>query len=419
MKDTTSYKCPSCGGSLAFSPIKQKMVCDYCASSFNPDIFKNEGKNIAQNEWGKIEEDMKAYNCTSCAAQLISEKLSLITLCPYCGNNSILEHKFAGTLRPDYIIPFEITKDEALKELEKHYKKHRLLLKPGFVKNSKVQEVIGMYVPFWLYSGDVLVDGDFFVMHKGNGFVKIKTNANIALDNIAVDGSQKMPNNYMDSIEPYDFLYMKEFSGAYITGFLAEKFDVNENDSSIRAQNRASNTAIHAIECSFSNYPQQNDLQLEMNKSKFAFTPYYASAGDTRKTFDLKPKYALAPVWLISTIANNKRYLYAVNAQTGKTAGDLPASILKRFLLAAILVPLTVLALIINLFLGLLTAILSFVFIFEPFKKTKEKSFAIGNINYNKTKISEPTEIINISKSMFDIAKKRRKQEEKNKELAL
>ena len=39
-----------------------------------------------------------------------------------------------------------------------------------------------------------------------------------------------------------------------------------------------------------------------------------------------KVRYALFPVWLLSTKWNGKNFLFAMNAQTGKMVGDLPVS---------------------------------------------------------------------------------------------
>ena len=37
-----------------------------------------------------------------------------------------------------------------------------------------------------------------------------------------------------------------------------------------------------------------------------------------------KAKYALFPIWLMSTTWNNQNYLFAMNGQTGKFVGNLP-----------------------------------------------------------------------------------------------
>jgi hypothetical protein len=40
---------------------------------------------------------------------------------------------------------------------------------------------------------------------------------------------------------------------------------------------------------------------------------------------DGKTSYALYPVWLLNTTWNGKKYTFAMNGQTGKFVGDLPA----------------------------------------------------------------------------------------------
>ena len=52
-------------------------------------------------------------------------------------------------------------------------------------------------------------------------------------------------------------------------------------------------------------------------------------------------KYALLPVWLLSTKWNDQNYLFAMNGQTGKMVGDIPYSKKKAVLLWIVLFVIT------------------------------------------------------------------------------
>lgn len=53
----------------------------------------------------------------------------------------------------------------------------------------------------------------------------------MTFEKVPVDASSKMPDDHMDSIEPYDYKKLKPFSTAYLPGYLADKFDVTVEQS--------------------------------------------------------------------------------------------------------------------------------------------------------------------------------------------
>jgi len=115
-----------------------------------------------------------------------------------------------------------------------------------------------------------------------------------------------MPDDYMDSLEPFDYGELKPFSTAYLPGFLADKYDVSVEDSQTRADERCAES-----------------LALELNKTVIG----YETVSEVRREIDVnrgEAHYALLPVWLLNTKWNGKGYLFAMNGQTGKMVGDLP-----------------------------------------------------------------------------------------------
>ena len=128
----------------------------------------------------------------------------------------------------------------------------------------------------------------------------------LAFEKIPVDGSEKMPDEHMDSIEPYDYSELKPFSTAYLPGFLADKFDVTAEDSRQRADSRCAGTLRSALEKTVSGYET-------------------CSARESNTTIKRgKVHYALMPVWMLNTKWRGKDFLFAMNGQTGKLVGDLP-----------------------------------------------------------------------------------------------
>ena len=128
----TNYQCPACTGPLRFDELSGKLQCDYCESSFTvqevEDLFREKNEKAEQqplertdedSEWGEDAERMRAYNCPSCGAELICEETTAATSCPYCGNPTIVPGQFSGSKRPVSIIPFKVTKEQAIAEYDK------------------------------------------------------------------------------------------------------------------------------------------------------------------------------------------------------------------------------------------------------------------------------------------------------------
>jgi len=115
-----------------------------------------------------------------------------------------------------------------------------------------------------------------------------------------------MSDAHMDAIEPYDYSQLKPFSVSYLPGFLADKYDVTVENSRQRADLRCENSFDSALRATILGYDsciqQRRNVQLERGKVH----------------------YALLPVWLMHVKWEGKDYLFAVNGQTGKLAGDLP-----------------------------------------------------------------------------------------------
>ncbi len=335
----TNYKCPACAAPLHFAEDSGKLQCDYCGSIYEVEEIEalyaeqNEkaaaakeaadAKGDAFSEWDAAmqgedwdPQGMKAYECPSCGAQLVCDETTAATSCPYCGNPTIIPGQFKGMKRPDYVLPFKLNKEAAVQALKQHYTK-KFLLPNAFKSENHLEEVKGVYVPFWLFDtvvdadvrfqgirshthregDDRVTDTEYFVVCR-EGLVKF--------ERVPADGSSKMPDEFMDSIEPFDYSELKPFSEAYLPGFLADKYDVDSLEAVGRADGRCRQSAYELIQKTVKGYDSLNIIHKHLNLQ-------HADV-----------KYALMPVWVLSTKWNDQNFLFAMNGQTGKFVGDLP-----------------------------------------------------------------------------------------------
>ena len=336
----TNYQCPACTAPLHFSASTGKLVCDFCGSSYDVKeieaLYAKKDAAAAQSfaaaeargpapervyaaapgeTWDPA--SMRAYSCPSCGAQILCDATTAATSCPYCGNPSIVPGNLTGLLKPRYILPFRLEKEAAVAALKKHCK-GKLLLPKAFTRHNHIEELQGVYVPFWLFDGDAegritykassstsYRDGDYEVTETRH--YDVLRSGSMAFEKVPVDGSSKMPDDYMDSIEPYDYSELTDFSTAYLPGYLAEKYDVDAAAAEETANGRCAGTVEDKLSETVVGYDsvqiEDEEIQVQQDRAQ----------------------YALLPVWMLTTRWKDRNYLFAMNGQTGKMVGDLPA----------------------------------------------------------------------------------------------
>lgn len=323
------FKCPCCDGAIEFDSTVQKMKCPYCDTEFEMEALQAYDESLrevqdsmnwdtaAGTEWQPGERDgLRVYTCRTCGGEIVADETTGATECPFCGNPVVMTGQFAGDLKPDLVIPFKVDKKAAVAALNKHYEGKKLLPKV-FRDQNHIQEVKGLYVPVWLF--DAEADAQVFykatrVRHWSDSQYNYSETTHYAVTragglgfrNVPVDGSTKMDDAMMESIEPYDLSAAVDFQTAYLSGFLADKYDVDAETSVQRANERIKRSTEEAFADTVMGYstviPVSSAVELQNGKAR----------------------YALLPVWILNTQWNGQKFTFAVNGQTGKTVGDLP-----------------------------------------------------------------------------------------------
>ncbi|MDR1790202.1 MAG: hypothetical protein LBR20_00800 [Propionibacteriaceae bacterium] len=324
------YKCPNCGGAISFDATAQQMKCPYCESTFDvqaliqhdkllsqpqPDESVNFGYEEQQYADGELA-GMVVYSCTSCGGEIVGSEVMGATSCPFCGNPVVVTSKFSGDLRPDAVIPFKLTKEQALAALKQHYLGKKLLPKV-FKDQNHLDEIKGIYVPYWLFDADAVADlayhattvstwSDSDNIYTRTSHYSVLRAGALGFNLVPMDGSSRMDDAMMESIEPFDFSQAVDFQTAYLAGFFADRYDVTAEQAQTHVADRVVNSTASAFRRTVSGY---------------------ASVTTERQSIQLqngKVRYALLPVWVLSTSWEGNAYTFAMNGQTGKFVGDLP-----------------------------------------------------------------------------------------------
>lgn len=311
-----TIKCPHCGASLKYDPSSQDLFCDACGSFITKDqiTIKEEPDEMTyetvdtydgSDDSGE-QMECKLYHCKSCGAELIINGVESATFCAYCGQPTIVFDRISKQRKPSYIVPFTVTKEEALATIRKKIDSGRYI--PDGIKHFKVDMLRGIYVPFWLF------DVKYHDFQKLSGKVRSGKNTHTyhylregeaQFENITVDASKSFADNSSQRLEPYDLHAMKDFEIAYLSGFYAdcsdESMEVMKHTATMRAKQLFDAEIAKTIKAS--------DIKIESSVPQ-------SSVEDAT--------YVMLPAWFMVFHQGSETYTILVNGQTGKMVGALP-----------------------------------------------------------------------------------------------
>ena len=331
-----SKKCPGCGGNLIFDVEIGSLICRSCGNLYNPSTMEMNGSLGIENpeqEYGVNDEidyqdkGNKKIVCNSCGSQIVTDANTAATICPFCGSPTLVTRRLTRQFRPDALIPFTITKEQAKKAYYDHVTSVRHVPK-AFSSKATIDKMTGIYVPFWLVSADVKMDiggWTHTVMDGSKYYDPLKQEANrnhsvdipvdgtveFSLANVPFDGSRKISDRLMEACEPFDLSKLVPYNASYLSGWLAEKYDSQPKDMYERIKNRLD------IYC--------HEVAEKVNfEDTDAFT--YNSSYTSIDYKNYRVIYCLLPIWFLNINYNDRRYQYAVNGQTGEASGQAPTT---------------------------------------------------------------------------------------------
>ena len=324
------FKCPCCDGAIEFDTGSQKMKCPYCDTEFEVEALKAYGidlqsetqddmnwRNAPGTQW-QVDETtgLHTYVCESCGGEIVGDANMAATACPFCDNPVVMKGQFIGDLKPDLVIPFKLDKKAAKEALKRHYAGKRLLPKV-FKDENHLDEIKGVYVPFWLFEADAQASirykatrvrswSDSRYYYTETQHYHVSRGGTLGFQAVPVDGSSKLADDLMESVEPFSLADAVPFNAAYLAGYMADRYDVDAEQSISRANERIKKSTADAFASTATGYstliPVSTGIQLQNSRAQ----------------------YALYPVWLLNTTWRGEKYTFAMNGQTGKMVGNLP-----------------------------------------------------------------------------------------------
>lgn len=334
---TTIYNCPCCGAPLAYSGESGKLECASCGNGYALESIDalngQEQSNISFDmpEKGFDAQDaqvMRAYTCENCGAELMTDETTTATECPYCGSPTVLPAQIEGGVKPEYVLPFRVTKEQAAESFHRYFKGKRLMPNIFLSTKNRIAEMRKLYVPYWLFDCDADAEMVFDAEKthtERNGEWEIKTTehymvrraGSMGFDAIPVDGSQKLDDKIGESLEPYELEAAVPFQPAVLAGAMADHADVDAESCRARAVERVEYSVEQALRNTVSNYSRVSVRRKSIQSHGGKITP------------------VLMPVWIITTEkmedGKKKIYTFAINGQTGQLTCDVKPDAKKSF----------------------------------------------------------------------------------------
>lgn len=349
--------CKNCGRPITFDPYSQKLSCDFCGSKFTPGSVREYGQELAEDIVPERVEDKElmdcyVYHCSSCGGEVIVNGTEASTTCIYCGSPSVVFSRISKQRRPDCIIPFKITKEEALDEVRKRFKKGIFI--PKRIKRFKTEDVRGIYLPYWVVNADhygsMALQGTF-LENQTNDDIYYARSGSMKIKGLPVDATGILSPDSSSRLEPYNTKVMKPFDENYLLGFYSNTADISFGTLEKRVGKRAEEIFF-----------------------EFAIKDIYGARGlvvassepDTSIDYS-NIRYAMFPAWFITYRHKGQHNTILVNGETGKVVCGVPWN--KGFVISLYAAS------------GIFLSVLAFFF----FKEFLELADKMGSSGYNTT----------------------------------
>ena len=327
---TLDHKCPNCASKIEYDIDSSKWKCKYCNSEFTLEEMQSKGYNAASDKNNEDAADVEdentcvEYNCPDCGATVVCDKDTVSTFCVYCGNTAILKNRLSGKFRPTYILPFK-KKIEDAKKAFAGLSKGRMFCPKDFTSEQNIEKIRGLYIPFWLYSFELTSEIDGVgtthahwtsgdTHYTKTNYFKFIRKGNMKFTKVPMDGSSHFDDDLMNSIEPFDYEKLEKYNHAYLSGFLAERYDIDSTGMYSKAYDRVIKSAEETLLSKCTHYDSKT-----IRHSDHVINEYTI-------------EYALLPVYMVNVKYKDKFYTFAMNAESGKMIGNIPLDKKKVFI---------------------------------------------------------------------------------------
>lgn len=337
-KGPVTFPCSSCGGPMLFDSAEQHLKCQYCGRQeqiedsgnapveYDLDLSRADEENAEITDWGFRKQML---HCESCGGEILLPELETAALCPFCGSSKVLSQEDSSSIKPETLIPFQISMEQATASF-KSWKSKRWFVPNAFKKGNIVARLSGLYIPYWTFDADTdsvyqAERGDYHYRpvtktRTVNGKTETYTEMErytvwhwVAgeydrwFDDVLIPASRRYDGHLLNKLDNFDLTGLKEYRPEYLSGFMAEKYSVPRSEGWQQARGRIDESIREGIKGQIGG-DEIRGLRIRTQYSSLTY------------------KHLLLPIWNASYAYRGKPYRYMVNAQTGLVSGTVPRS---------------------------------------------------------------------------------------------
>ncbi len=330
-QSTINYNCENCGDELLYDPETNTLKCKSCGHKI---IFDEKEAEIIENCFFEalenensitIDETTKVneIECKSCGATLVYQDDIVANKCIYCNSSNVLLRNDTSYIKPEYLVPFKISKKYSNQLIDK-WCNQKFFMNKSFKENIKHNDFYGVYIPYWTYDSNTIthytaLKGTYYyvpvsktvngktttTMQRRTRWWPVSGVYNRFFDDILVPATKNTDNIDYKKVTYFNLENLVHYDEKYITGFLAKKYDFT-------LKNAWPDAKVVA----------KNDLTYEINKKIGG--DVVANLKLNTNYSDITYKHVLLPLWIYSYTFNSKTYTFLMNGQTGSIFGKYP-----------------------------------------------------------------------------------------------
>jgi DNA-directed RNA polymerase subunit RPC12/RpoP len=253
------YPCSSCGADLLFEPKDGFLTCPYCghkeavAASNEPleEQSFEQHLQIRPEQMATLAAGALEVQCQSCGAKSIFRPPEVAGTCEFCGVQIVAQPKSADPiLTPGGVLPFAVTQQQATSEL-RQWLSTRWFAPNGLKHFAQPDAIHGVYLPFWTYDTDTTTH---YEGHRGEYYYVTETYTERdsqgrevqrtrqvrhtrwypasgivtgSFDDVLIPATLSLSAERLTSLEPWDLEALRSYDPAFLSGFKAQRYQVD------------------------------------------------------------------------------------------------------------------------------------------------------------------------------------------------
>lgn len=350
------FRCPGCGADLVFAPEGGCLKCPYCGRE---ERIVEAGGEVREEDFETHLEYLRAHadqlsvwaagalevKCDMCGATVVFTPPEVAGECDFCGGKIVAQPRSADpVVAPGGVLPFRFTPEQTQESVRRWI--GGLWFAPNALKRLASQQPVGgVYIPFWTYDahaatryegqrGEHYYVTEHYTTTDSQGRAQSHSRqvrhtrwhpaaGAVArwFDDLLVPATRSLPEGRLRALEPWDLAELRPYEPAYLSGFKAQRYQVDLAEGFELAKRQAAPVIEEDV---------HRDIGGDEQRIERLSTQY------TAVTF----KHLLLPVYVGAYHFNGKLYQVVANGRTGEVQGERPYSIWKiaLFVLAILLV---------------------------------------------------------------------------------